>query len=100
MELPVVSVKNRSAAGSRGVCFARCYLSVETPGTVSLKLNSSDGLELRINELPVDLLQPISLELQPGLHRLTFSVDQTQRSEPLELELETEGTSAVAKFVN
>ncbi|MFY9252210.1 MAG: PVC-type heme-binding CxxCH protein [Fuerstiella sp.] len=100
MELPVVSVKNRSAAGSRGVGFARCYLSVETPGTVSLKLNSSDGLELRINELPVDLLQPISLELQPGLHRLTFSVDQTQRSEPLELELETEGTSAVAKFVN
>ena len=100
LDLPVVAVKNRSAAGSRGVGFARCYLELETSGTVALKLNNSDGLELRLNGLPVDLQESISADLQPGIHRLTFTVDQTQRTSPIELELNTEATTAVARFAN
>jgi len=100
LDLPVVSVKNRSATGSRGVGFARCYLLLETPGTVSLKLNSIEGLELRLNERPINLQESISFELKPGTYRLTFSVDQTQRTSPIELELNTDETTAVAKFAN
>ncbi|MEZ6130856.1 MAG: HEAT repeat domain-containing protein [Planctomycetaceae bacterium] len=99
-DIPVVSVRNRSAAGVRGVGFARCTLNVETAGTVVLKLNGTQGLELRRNDVPVDLFDTVTLDLQPGRYRLTFTIDQTQRTQPLELEIATDGTSAVAAFEN
>lgn len=98
--IPVVSVKNRSAAGSRGVGFIRCYLNAETAGTVVLGLNSTDGLELRLNDVPVDPAKTMKVQVSPGLQRLTFTVDQTKRAVPLELEILTEGTTAVAAFTN
>ncbi|MEQ9411325.1 MAG: HEAT repeat domain-containing protein [Fuerstiella sp.] len=99
-DIPVVSVKNRSAAGVRGVGFARCLLSAETAGTVVLRLNDVAGLELRVNDKPVDIAEQMSLNVAAGLHRLTFTVDQTQRTAPLELHILTDETTAVADFVN
>lgn len=99
-DIPVVFVRNRSAAGAQGVGFARCVLSVETPGTVALKINSFDGLKLRLNTDPVDLVGTVQLNVQPGDQRLTFTVDQTKRDVPLEVEILSEGTTAVARFAN
>ena len=100
LELPVVAVKNRSAAGSRGIGFARCNLIVETAGVVTLHLNDTSGLEIRLNELPIAPQNTIMFPVEPGTYRLTFAVDQTLREAPLELELKTEETTSVARFVN
>ncbi|HAD59956.1 MAG TPA: hypothetical protein DCG12_11990, partial [Planctomycetaceae bacterium] len=99
-DIPQVMVKNRSAAGSRGVGFARCYIEAETAGEIVLSINGFEGLELRHGQNPVDLVSTIKLSVQPGKQRLTFTVDQSIRTKPLEVEILTKGTTAVAKFVN
>ncbi len=48
----------------------------------------------------MDLVETVILDVQPGTHRLTFTVDQAQRTDPLEVEIITDGTTAVAQFVN
>lgn len=100
VEVPTVFVKNRASAGNRGVGFVRTYLTAETPGTVRLKVNDTAGLELRLNDTPVDLANQFDLSLPTGTHRLTFTVDQSQRTAPLELEISEAETTAVSKFVN
>lgn len=99
-DVPQVVVKNRSAPGSRGVGFARCRLQVETAGTVRLVFDDVSGIRLRLNQTPVNLQQTVTLEVQPGIHRLTFTVDHSQRSEPLSVRVAAEGTTAVARFVD
>lgn len=99
-DIPVVSVRNRSAEGSRGVGFTRCYLNVETPGKLRLKLNDTVGLELRLGEAPIDVAEEMAVDVEPGRQQLTFSVDDTIRSSPIELELVPDGTSAVCMFAN
>ena len=99
-DIPVVSVKNRSAAGTRGVGFARCYLQVETAGKVSIRLNDTSGLEVRLNQRPIDVDDTMTFDVTPGRHRLTFSVDREVRNVPLQLEFLTDETTAVATFVN
>ncbi|APZ93140.1 putative membrane-bound dehydrogenase domain protein [Fuerstiella marisgermanici] len=99
-DIPVVSVKNRSAAGVRGVGFTRCVLEAETPGTVVLKFNTVDGLKLRLNEVPVGLFETVTLDVTAGQHRLTFNVDKTERDAPLEVEIVPDGTTAVARFLD
>ena len=99
-DIPQVSVRNRSAPGTRGVGFARCYLTVETPGKVALKVNDPAGLELRVNDVPVDMAETMTFDAQPGTLRLTFNVDQSQRTQPLEVELAEQQTTAVCRFAN
>ena len=99
-DVPVVAVKNGAADGRRGVGFARCFVNAETHGTLKLKLNDTTGLELRRNDLPVDLSEEVTIDVTPGTVRLTFTIDQTQRSEPVELEILPDGTTAVATFLN
>ena len=98
--IPVVSVTSRSAAGAHGVGFARCVLKAETTGTVVLRFNDVTGLELRQNEIPVDLSENVTIEVTPGDNRLTFTVDSAQRSQPLQMEIIADGTTAVATFAN
>ena len=101
-DIPVVEVRNRSAAGIRGVGFARTLLNVTSPGQLRLKLNSVDGLELRVGDKPVDPGQEISISLPAGTHRLTFTVDRSEREIPILLELlDSSGDGAAnAEFVN
>lgn len=100
VDVPEVSVRNRTAAGSRGVGFVRCFVNIETPGTLVLKLNERSGLELRGNELPIDLpADKITVPVTPGKLKLTFTIDQSLRNGPLELEI-LAGTTAVATFQN
>lgn len=99
-DVPVVAVKNRSAAGTRGVGFARCFVTVETAGTLKLKINGTQGLELRAGELPINLVDDIvTMDVAPGILRLTLTIDQEQRTTPLEIEI-IDGSTAVSGFQN
>ena len=94
--IPEVSVRNRSAAGSRGIGFARTYVDVTQDGPISFRLNDAEGLEIRIDDLPVAPAAEISLPLQRGRHRVTLTVDRAVRSQPIELELvESSGNAEV-----
>ena len=67
---------------------------------MALKVNNPDGLELRVNDVPVDIADMMTFDVQPGTLRLTFNVDQSQRSESLEVELAEQQTTAVCRFAN
>lgn len=97
-DIPIVVVRNRAAAGNRGVGFVRCEVLMETSGTVAFRLNDISGLELRIGEKPVQLQQTMLFDLPSGNHRLTFSINPQQRQQPLTLKLIPEQTTAVVKF--
>ncbi len=99
-DIPMVSAANRAAAGANGVGFARCSLKAETAGKVALKFNDISGLELRQNKIPVDVAESVTIDVTPGDHRLTFTIDQAQRSQPLQVEIVADGTTAVAAFAN
>ena len=99
-EIPVVTEVRDAVKGPQQFGFVRTYLNVETSGMVHLKLNNVEGLELRIGNVPVELQHELNLEVEPGRQRLTFITNLSQRTEPLELELVSEGTTAVAQFVN
>ncbi|MDG1893345.1 MAG: c-type cytochrome [Fuerstiella sp.] len=99
-DIPVVSVRSGSAAGAQGVGFARCTLKAETAGRVVLQFNDVSGLALRQNAIPVDLSESVTIDVTPGDHRLTFTVDHAQRSQPLQAEIAVDGTTAVVTFEN
>ncbi|MEP3478895.1 MAG: PVC-type heme-binding CxxCH protein [Fuerstiella sp.] len=97
-DIPIVAVRNRVAAGNRGVGFVRCQILLETAGTVALEVNDVSGLELRIGPKPVQLAQKILLDLPAGSHRLTFAINPEKRQEALTLKLIPAETTAVVKF--
>ncbi|MCA9061665.1 MAG: HEAT repeat domain-containing protein [Planctomycetaceae bacterium] len=99
-EIPEVMVKNRSAAGSRGIGFARCYVNVTTPGTIVFRLTDPSGLEIRIDDIPIDPAAELRADLAPGVHRITLNVDRTIRTAPVQLEILQDASSGNAAFVN
>jgi putative heme-binding domain-containing protein len=101
-EIPVVAVKNRSAVGTRGVGFARTSLNVTTAGDIVLALNATSGIEMRVDDLPVTVQDRMELTLTAGEHRITLTVDQSVRSEPLVLELVNDSAAdgGNAEFLN
>lgn len=99
-ELPEIGVRNRVAAGRRGVSFVRCEIEVAAGGQGQLVLNDATGLSGWLGELPLDVADTIDVELTEGTHRLTFAIDRSERQSPLKLELKTEdGSPLVARFV-
>ncbi len=97
-DVPMVLVRNRSASGSRGVGFARTSLRVTSPGQLKFRINQTSGLELRINDQPIDLAEEFSVTLPAGQHRLTWTIDQTVRTEPIQLELLESAGNGIAEF--
>lgn len=98
--LPGLQVRNRVAAGSRGVAFARTELTVSTAGRLQLRLGDPQGLTLWVNQQPIDASEVVSLDLPSGTHRLTVAVDLSLRTQPLRIELQdVAGSAAQADFV-
>ncbi|MEW4530678.1 PVC-type heme-binding CxxCH protein [Maioricimonas sp. JC845] len=99
-ELPEIGVRNRVAAGRRGVSFVRCEIEVAAGGSGKLILNDATGLSGWLGELPLDVADAMDVELPEGTHRLTFAIDRSERQSPLKLELKTaDGSPLVARFV-
>ncbi|HLJ95716.1 MAG TPA: PVC-type heme-binding CxxCH protein [Gemmataceae bacterium] len=78
----------------------RCHLQASSPGKVRLRLNSAEGLELRLDRTPVEMTGEVLLDLAPGIHRLTFTINLTQRRDGLRCELDdVPGSAAQVQIV-
>ena len=69
------------------VSFARCQLNVTTPGQIGFRVNSAEGLEVRIDGVPMPPQAEFSSSLSGGLHTVTVTVNQGLRKVPLILEV-------------
>jgi putative heme-binding domain-containing protein len=74
--------------GSEPFGMVRAQLDVTTGGPVKLKINGAAGLTLWVGATPVEVKDETVLDLKPGLHALTFSVDLNKRKDGLHVELE------------
>lgn len=82
------------------VGFARCEITVTTPGRISFRLNSVAGTEVRIDGIPMEQKLEFSPVLDTGRHTITFTIDSSKRSEPLQLELPGNDGGGNAELVN
>ncbi|QDU36935.1 Cytochrome c [Maioricimonas rarisocia] len=98
-DLPEIGVRNRVAAGRRGVSFVRCELEVAAGGVGRLVFNDPSGLSGWLGELPLDMADSVEVELTEGTHRLTLAIDRSARQTPLRIELKAaDGSPLVARF--
>ncbi|MGI9242919.1 MAG: PVC-type heme-binding CxxCH protein, partial [Verrucomicrobiales bacterium] len=79
-----------------GSCFARGYVNVQVAGTVKLRLNTIDGLQLWIDDRRVENLSA-GLDLTVGRHTLTFRLNPQSRlgEAGLRVEFETPAGSPI-----
>ncbi len=71
------------------VSFVRCQVNVTTPGEIMFRVNSADGLEVRIDGVPMPPKAEFSSSLSGGLHTVTVTINQGVRKLPLVLEVIT-----------
>jgi putative heme-binding domain-containing protein len=84
---------------SSELAFVRCQLDVTTPGKVKVRLNSAAGLQLWLDQTPIDPRAETSLDLQAGRHTLTFAVQTGERQVGVRIELEdVPGSLAKTQF--
>jgi hypothetical protein len=82
------------------VGFARCAINVTTPGLIGFRLNSVDGVEIRIDGVPVEQKSEFSAELTAGSHSVVLTIDTARRKEPVTLELVNVENGGNAELVN
>lgn len=83
-DLPELTIRNRSAAGNRGMSFVRTHFKT-AGGTVAFDVNNPTGLQIWINEKPIDAEARISFEAPAGEHQITIAIDRSQREQTLVL---------------
>ena len=74
--------------------FARTRLECGTAGEVLLVLNDVKGVQMWLDQQPVEVAAEIKLKLSPGSHVLTLAVNKKERSEGVRLELKDVAGSA------
>ncbi|MFO0906386.1 MAG: PVC-type heme-binding CxxCH protein [Pirellulales bacterium] len=67
--------------------FVRTQLEAAAAGKVSLQFGDVQGLALWLDGKPTPLATTLTLELKPGVHTLTISIDQSVRKAPVRVEL-------------
>lgn len=82
-DLPEVQVRHRVAEGDRGISFVRTKFSVSRAGRIDFEVNNPTGLQIWVNDVPLDAGRRISFEVPRGEHRLTLTIDRTDRDAPL-----------------
>ena len=87
--------------GGTNPAFARCEIDVTSPGKIGLRVDSPAGLKLWVDGQPVDLAREVEVNLQRGVHALTFQVDPAARGAAgLRVELrEVPGSAGTAQPV-
>ncbi len=95
-DLPILTVRETPLS------FARTILRVTSPGNVGFRLNSTAGVEIRIDGVPMPPEAQFATELSPGLHTVTATINRDQRSEPLQISLQDDigGEAANVELVN
>jgi len=85
--LPLSALKpTRTYQGMIGL--ASTQVDVTTAGPVKLRLNSIDGLKLWVDDQRIETQTDLTLDLKPGVHTLTISVDMARRKDNLLCTLE------------
>ena len=80
--------------------FARTRLDCGTAGEVLLSLNDTKGVQMWLDQQPVEVAAEIKLKLLPGSHVLTLGVNKKERSEGVRLELkDVAGSIAQGRWV-
>ncbi|MGC4001806.1 MAG: hypothetical protein QM811_01085 [Pirellulales bacterium] len=86
--IPLRDVTSQRFGGNgQLVGFVRVKLDVKTAGKIGLKLNSTKGLALWVDGVGEEPREILTRDLAAGTHTLTFSIEMTDRTEPLSLEL-------------
>ncbi len=70
------------------VSLIRCQVDVSTAGSFVVRLNSTKGLKLWIDQNPIAAKEESEVNLPVGVHTLTFVVDREERREGLRCEME------------
>jgi putative heme-binding domain-containing protein len=96
--LPLDAIPALEFRGAQ-VGFVRCDVNVTTPGKIAFRINSPAGLEIRIDGVPVPSATDFTADLSDGRHTLTISLQRSQRTDPIELEL-IDGAGGNAELVN
>jgi putative heme-binding domain-containing protein len=73
--------------GKTIVSLIRCQVDVTTAGSFIVRINSTKGLKLWVDQNPVAVKETLELSLPIGSHSLTFVVDRKERREGLRCEL-------------
>jgi len=99
--LPLADVPSFSLGKEKHpVSLVRCQVDVTTAGPFLVRLNSTKGLKLWIDQNPVAVKETLEVNLPVGMHALTFVVDREERREGLRCELEDKaGSSARVRVV-
>lgn len=92
-DLPELSIRNRSAAGARGMSFVRAKFRSEA-GRIGFHLHDATGLQIWIDETPVDAAKFLSANVKAGEHQLTIAIDRSLRKDSLRVVPGTADTDA------
>ncbi|MFN8708927.1 MAG: hypothetical protein ACK50J_19775, partial [Planctomyces sp.] len=65
-DIPVAAVRQKSGEKTTGSGFVRAGVQVTSPGKIGFRVNSAEGLELRVGDRPIDLGTEFTVELTPG----------------------------------
>jgi putative heme-binding domain-containing protein len=69
------------------IAFASCQLEASTGGKIKLRFQSATGLTLWVDKVPVEVKPDTIVDLESGVHTLTFAIDLNKRKKPLRCEL-------------
>ena len=100
--LPVITIGALPGSGAEvgAMGFARAEIEISTPGKVRLTLNSHAGLSVWVDGRTVEPNDILDLNLDTGIHALTFAVRLTERKEGLRVAVEDiPGSPAKAQVV-
>jgi putative heme-binding domain-containing protein len=84
---PVFGPMAREKFGRKPIALVRCQLNVTTPGPIKLLINSTDGLSLWRDTMPIEVAKDLQLDVAQGTRTLTFAVDLSRRDVGLRCEL-------------
>jgi putative heme-binding domain-containing protein len=87
-ELPLSDAPSFSLGKDKHtVSLIRCQVDVTTGGPFLVRLNSTKGLKLWVDQNPMAVKESLTMNLPVGVHTLTFVVDRDERREGLRCEL-------------
>jgi putative heme-binding domain-containing protein len=99
-DLPKFVLKRSLEKAETPFSFARFQIEVTTPGPVLLKVNSAQGLSLWLDGRSIELKDTVALDLNAGLHQVTFAADLSKRKEGLQVELtDAPGSPVQARII-
>jgi putative heme-binding domain-containing protein len=97
--LPVEELGQNTGHSKTPLSIAMFELDVTAEGEISLKVNDTSGVQLRVGSTTIDLKDG-RIALKPGRHEVIAVIERSQRNEPLSVELvDVEGSPAQVQIV-